>query len=83
MMMHQGSVRRITDEWPIEPADISKVVVEHFRVMGIYFVEPMAGSELIEQNVLRVLKNSPELHEMIRKQKVVQESGRRAKALEG
>jgi hypothetical protein len=50
--------------------------------MGIYFVEPMAGSKLIEENILRVLKTSPELQEMIRKERQVQETGRKAKSME-
>ena len=80
LMMQQGSVRKITSEWPLESVVIARVVVDYFRAMGIFFVEPMAGSELIEENILRVLKTSPELEELVRKERQAQESGRRAKS---
>ncbi len=78
----QSSVaKKIIGDWPLELTEITRIVVEHFRVMGIYFVEPMAGSKLIETNIIRVLKTSPELQELIRKQMQAQESGRKAKAM--
>ena len=82
LMMYEKAARAITDQWPLESVEICRVIVEHFHVMGIYFVEPMAGSKLIEDNIIRVLKTSPELQELVRKGRQVQETGRKAKVAE-
>jgi hypothetical protein len=81
LVMRERSARTIIDQWPLEPKDIVKVVVDHFRVLGIYSVEPMASARLIEERVVQVLNTSPELQELIRRQRNIQEQQNKKKAL--
>lgn len=58
---------KITESWNLEKDDIISVLVEHFEFLGIYEVLPMEHAELIYDNVLFQLKNSPVLGEKIEK----------------
>ena len=73
----QRRARRIIDEWPIEIADIKKVIIQHFRVMGINTVDSLKIGKLLQENVIFVLRNSQEIHKMINEAKLAQEKSRK------
>ena len=70
-------VAKITDSWNIERDEVISIIINHFKELGIFFVEPMGHAELIYENIVFQLKQSPVLIE--RRQKVNKEI-ERAKA---
>jgi len=69
-------VSKITESWNIEKDDIISVLADHFEALGIYQVLPMAHENLIYQNIVFQLQNSPVLRAKIEK---INESIRRMK----
>lgn len=67
---------KITETWNLDKEDIISVLVEHFQILGIYQVIPMAHEDLIYENILFQLENSPVLYE---KREKVREAIRRLK----
>tara|TARA_B100000902_G_C26630251_1_gene584128 strand:- start:5 stop:295 length:291 start_codon:yes stop_codon:yes gene_type:complete len=57
-------IQKIIDEWRIEAGDIQKIIVTHFKEMGIYQVEPRLEASTMEF-ILFLLENSPEIVRMI------------------
>ncbi len=53
-------VQSLTASWRVEPVEIIKILVSHFREMGIFFVTK-DQEEIINKNVMLHLKNSPEI----------------------
>ena len=64
----QGSeAKKIMDGWPLEDTDVVNFVVDHFSKLGVFQVEPLSGSDLIYSNTLFLLRNSPELANLVSK----------------
>ncbi len=53
-------VQNLTASWRVEPIEILRIVIAHFREMGIYFVSK-DQEDIIFKNVLHHLKNSTEI----------------------
>ncbi len=60
------SVQKIIESWRVEPQLVIDKVVEYFREMGIYKVG-FNQDRMLMNNMLTLLKNSPEIMRMVNK----------------
>ena len=58
---------KITDSWNIERDEVVSIPINHFRELGIFFVEPMRHADIIYKNIHFQLKHSPDLIARIKK----------------
>ena len=56
----------ITENWRVEPKIIRKILIGHFREMGIFFVEA-SHAQVVTKSVLLQLKNSAEINLLVKK----------------
>lgn len=56
----------VVENWRVEPEIVSSVLINHFREIGIYFVE-RGHEEMMMKNIIHHLKHSPELIKEVRK----------------
>ncbi|MEZ4742094.1 MAG: hypothetical protein R3B45_06570 [Bdellovibrionota bacterium] len=75
--LSQKIARRIIDDLPIELADIRKILIQHFRIMGIYKVESLKIGRLLQDNMIFVLNNSQDIRKMIKDAQIAQEKSRK------
>lgn len=68
---------RLIDSWGIEKEELVRIVVQHFRELGIFHVYPLDHAQLIYQNIQYQLLNSPELKLRLAK---IKEEAERLKA---
>lgn len=59
-------VQKIIETWRIEPKAIIDKLVEHFREMGIFIVH-YGHEEIIVNNMVFILKNSPDIQHLVQK----------------
>jgi hypothetical protein len=78
-VIHNQPVNKLITEWRLEETVISKVIINHFHSMGIYFCE-RNQRELLTGVIVFQLRNSPVLHRMLREANNNEES-RRKKAI--
>ncbi len=60
---------QIVENWPLKSEAILSIVIKHFNDLGIYQVNPFGQADVIRDEILYFLKNSPQLLEMIAKAK--------------
>jgi hypothetical protein len=59
--------RRIMSSWPLPPEKVEAIVVKYFRSLGIIIVQPFGQKEVLKEQLLRYLRTSTELADMIDK----------------
>ena len=60
------SIQNIVDPWRIEPDVLVVRLTEHFRDLGIYFVEK-GQEEMILENMIFQLKSAPDIQGLVAK----------------
>ncbi|MEY4630230.1 MAG: hypothetical protein RIQ81_350 [Pseudomonadota bacterium] len=61
------AARQIMATWPLPPEKVEVVVTRYFRSMGILTVQPFAQKEVLKEQLLRYLRTSTELADIIDK----------------
>lgn len=69
MALTERSFQCITDSWPVKLETIHQVVVKHFHDLGVFYVQPYDHAEIIKDQIVQILKNSPILVELVDKGK--------------
>ena len=59
-------IQKIIETWRIEPKIIIERLIEHFREMGIFVVH-FGHDDIIINNMIFVLKNSPDIQHIVQK----------------
>ena len=59
-------INSIISAWRIEPVRLQAVVIKDFREMGIFFAIP-SHYEILFETVICSLKNSKEIHQLVKK----------------
>ena len=59
--------RQIMSTWPLPPEKVEVVLTRYFRSLGIITVQPFAQKEVLKEQLLRYLRTSTELADMIDK----------------
>lgn len=59
-------IQKIIESWRIEPKSIVDKLVEHYREMGIFTVH-YGHEEIIVNNMVFLLKNSPEIQHIVQR----------------
>lgn len=67
MALMERSFQIITDTWPIKLEVIHQTVVKHFHDLGVYFVQSYENADIIKEQIVQILKNSPILIELVDK----------------
>lgn len=57
----------IMADWPLPPEQVQSHVIDYFRSLGIYTVQPLAQKNVLKDRLLRYLVSSKELAGMIDK----------------
>ena len=60
---------KIVEHWPLKSEVVMAIVVRHFHDLGVYRVSPFGQSEVMLDEVLSFLQNSPQILDMIDKAK--------------
>ncbi|MCX6116964.1 MAG: hypothetical protein NT027_05445 [Proteobacteria bacterium] len=60
---------QIVENWPLKSEAILAILVKHFNDLGIYQVNPFGQADVVKEEILFFLKNSPQILEMIAKAK--------------
>lgn len=62
---------KLMDNWNIEKDEVAKYIINHFRSLGIFYVDPLDYALLIYKHIHLTIMYLPELHE--KRQKVAEE----------
>jgi len=65
-IFNDKQIQNIVENWPIDQNLLKKMLVRHFRHLGILMVKP-SNEKLILQNILHYLRFSKEIHLIIEK----------------
>jgi hypothetical protein len=74
-------VAPVTAEWRIDPRDFVEFFVKKIREMGVFSI-PENHVRMMEDNIIHILKNSVELHAMVKeaeRQEKIRQAARAAR----
>lgn len=82
LCMTNQKVTSMTAGWRIENSRIEKMLLQHFREMGVFLVAPLQ-QKIIMEAVIRQLKTSPEIRNEVRKAEQSEAMKRQSRHAEG
>lgn len=68
-VMSTKEAQQITDNWPLKSEAILSVVIKHFHDLGVFQIKPFGQDDVMRQELLFFLRNSPQILDMIDKAK--------------
>lgn len=78
MRFEERRVAKFVESWPIETNVLAGLVIAHFKEMGIFSVNGFTADLLVEQ-MLQLLKNSPRVAEMLHKAALAEAARRQSR----
>lgn len=82
MRFEERRVARMIENWPIETKTLMRIVIGHFREMGLYTVSSETEMQVIE-NIIMLLKTSPQIAELVHKAQAAEAARRQNRHSQG
>ncbi len=82
MRFEERRIARMIENWPIESKTLVKIVIGHFKEMGLYTVSGDTELQVFE-NIISLLRSSPQIAELVHKAQAAEAARRQSRHAQG